>query len=212
MRIMKECHTWNVVFEACQMYLVWYRLNCSSKDPRSPSLSNFQTLLGLFLLYYYYKVPFHWKGNKIQIYARLSLICSETVKFTPQYHIWFTTYKYCKFERPPRLETSIPERFAFPRSLSKYNKNNNNKQFITLTKIHKITDKNDITTYTRITLSPLHVTWNHVQGLRRVESQLSRALLGSFKLLLNAISISPVLKWSNLQGGMRKSVTFTSQP
>jgi hypothetical protein len=158
MRIMKECHTWNVVFEACQMYLVWYRLNCSSKDPRSPSLSNFRTLLGLFLLYYYYKVPFHWKGNKIQIYARLSLICSETVKFTPQYHIWFTTYKYCKFERSPRLETSIPERFAFPRSLSKYNKNNNNKQFITLTKIHKITDKNDITTYTRITLS-LSCSW-----------------------------------------------------
>jgi hypothetical protein len=68
------------------------------------------------------------------------------------------------------------------------------------TNIHKTTCENVILTYTRVTLlSPLHVTWNHVQGFTRVASQLWRTLLGSFKLLFNAFSASPVLKRINLQ-------------
>jgi len=41
--------------------------------------------------------------------------------------------------------------------------------------------------------SLLHVTWNQVQGLTRVASQLWRTLFGSSKFVFNAFKASPVL-------------------
>jgi len=72
--------------------------------------------------------------------------------------------------------------------------------FTTWTNIHKTTGKDDLSTYMRVTLlSLLHVTWNHSQGLTLVAFQLWKTLLGSFKLLFNAIRVSPVLKGSTIQ-------------
>lgn len=45
-----------------------------------------------------------------------------------------------------------------------------------------------------MTVSPLHLTRNQVQGLTRVASQVRRTLFGSTKLFFNALSASPVLK------------------
>jgi hypothetical protein len=67
----------------------------------------------------------YWSINQE---TSLSLICLERDKFTRQYHIWFATYKYCKFERSPSCETSVPERFAFPRLLSKCKKHKKKKR------------------------------------------------------------------------------------
>jgi len=200
MRIMKVCHTGSVVFEGCPMYSVWYHLYCSSKDPSSPNLSNFLALLGLFLLSYYYKVPFHWKGKKNQSCARLSLICSKTVKFTwniiSDSQLTSTANLREHQDLKPVYQKGLHLQDHCPNTKKQ---KKINKQFIALTKIHKTTGKSNITTYTRITLPPpSHITWNHVQGPTRVASQLWRVLVGSFKLLLNAFSASPVLKRSNL--------------
>ena len=49
-------------------------------------------------------------------------------------------------------------------------------------------------TYTRVTLlSLLQVTWNHVQGVTRVASQLWSTLLGSAKLFFSALKASPAV-------------------
>lgn len=49
--------TRNGVFEACPMSLELDHLDCSSKDPSSPSSSSSQAHPEFFHLCYYYKVP-----------------------------------------------------------------------------------------------------------------------------------------------------------
>jgi hypothetical protein len=56
-----------------------------------------------------------------------------------------------------------------------------------------------IKTYTLMTLlSLLQVTWNHVQGLTSVGSQLCKTLLGSCKFVLKLCKASPVSKHKNI--------------
>jgi hypothetical protein len=69
--------------------------------------------------------------------------------------------KYCRFFNCPSCETNEPDNCAFPRS----------------------------TLITKLLLS--QVTWNQVQGLTRVLSQLCKTFAGSFKLVFKAYKASP---------------------